>query len=94
MILQIITTSKDQCLIIFCPTPKHEIRYGGFNGGDPRMFFPDDCTKLEFDAHKATCRIGGIIDNPNYFFPNGHMFKTPFGLGIQVTEIETYFETL
>ncbi len=88
-----------------CPHPQKEVEYGSFTGGDPRKFTPDpDCaTPEEIANHKRACglanRVGSLanLDCPSGYerLPDGgmaHVLKLPFGLGVQVYEIETHFE--
>ncbi len=43
------------------------ISYGGYYGGDPRRFFPDEecCTPAELAAHKAACEAWNRGERPD-----------------------------
>jgi hypothetical protein len=74
--------------------------YGGYYGGDPRKFFPDEecCSPAELKAHKEHCDAWnrGLRPEPgghiSEYDKDGrlilHIARNPFGLGITVFDDE------
>lgn len=74
--------------------------YGGYYGGDPRKFFPDEevCTADELKAHKEHCAAWdrGLRPEPgghiSEYDKDGklilHIARNPFGLGVTVFDDE------
>lgn len=50
---------KDSIDLYECPVPGVDTGYGGFKGGDPRLFHPDHemCSAKELENHKAACEL-------------------------------------
>lgn len=74
--------------------------YGGYYGGDPRKFHPDEecCTPEELKAHKEHCAAWdrGLRPEPgghiSEYDKDGrlvlHIARNPFGLGITIFDDE------
>lgn len=93
-----------------CPEQQYINGYGGFYGGDPRLFFPDHecCSETEIANHKAACAAWddaeskGIDPKPEpcesgwtvIAGTSVHIFASQFGIGGYNVPIETYFEPI
>ena len=67
--------------------------YGGYYGGDPRKFFPDEesCTADELAAHKAACEAWNRGDQVNVRTrpcTKELGCERPFGIGVTVHDDE------
>lgn len=68
--------------------------YGGYYGGDPRKFHPDEevCSEAEIAAHKAACEAWNRGERPepqgheSHYDKDGkltlHIARNPYGLGV------------
>ena len=80
-----------------CPHKKQEASYGFFHGGDPNNFTPDFecCTPAEIEAWDEACKKGVQVKGASCIVSdNVRITKSTFGIGVTVTEYETYFELL
>jgi hypothetical protein len=80
----------------------NDTSYGGYYGGDPRHFHPDEerCTAAELSAHRAACDawargetpdariVDGVRTHCDMSKPHGEMCPRPFGIGITVFPAE------
>jgi len=76
-----------------CPEQQYINGYGGFYGGDPRLFFPDHecCSETEIANHKPEpCESGWTV----IAGASVHIFASQFGIGGYNVPIETYFEPI
>ncbi len=93
-----------------CPVQQYHSGYGGFYGGDPRLFSPgwEDATDEERENHRLACaawddaEAQGVTPKPEpcesgwqvIAGTNVHIFASQFGLGCYQIPIETFFEPL